>query len=143
MTTLADLMAAGRLITAHRPWPRLAVDAETWAAAIDGLVEEHLRLLGLWAEPGVVHMALSGPGQREIVVVSLDCPHGRYPSVGAWHAPAIRLERATFDLFALRRSVHCNPSSFAASADSSANSRTACRQPTPYPSTRPSTCPST
>ena len=31
----------------------------------------------------------------------LDCPDNRYPSVGALHAPAIRLERAARDLFGL------------------------------------------
>ncbi|HZZ34425.1 MAG TPA: nickel-dependent hydrogenase large subunit, partial [Caulobacteraceae bacterium] len=38
----------------------------------------------------------------QIAIISLDCPAGAYPSVGAWHAPAIRLERAIFDLFGLR-----------------------------------------
>ena len=33
-------------------------------------------------------------------MLSLDCPD-RYPSVGALHAPAIRLERAAHDLFGL------------------------------------------
>ena len=36
-----------------------------------------------------------------VVVLSLDCPDGSYPSVGALHAPAIRLERAARDLFGL------------------------------------------
>ena len=36
-----------------------------------------------------------------VVVLSLDCPGGSYPSVGALHAPAIRLERAARDLFGL------------------------------------------
>ena len=33
--------------------------------------------------------------------LSIDCPAARYPSVGALHAPAIRLERAMRDLFGL------------------------------------------
>ena len=33
--------------------------------------------------------------------MSLACPDGRFPSVGARHAPAIRLERAAADLFGL------------------------------------------
>jgi Ni,Fe-hydrogenase III large subunit len=36
-----------------------------------------------------------------IVVLSLDCRSGSYPSVGALHPPAIRLERAARDLFGL------------------------------------------
>jgi Ni,Fe-hydrogenase III large subunit len=38
---------------------------------------------------------------KGVVVQSLDCPDKRYPSVGALHAPAIRLERAARDLFGL------------------------------------------
>ena len=49
------------------------------------------------ARPGP-HGACSDSG---VVVLSLDCPDGRYPSVGALHAPAIRLERAMRDLFGL------------------------------------------
>jgi Ni,Fe-hydrogenase III large subunit len=36
-----------------------------------------------------------------IAVLSLDCPDGRFPSVGASHAPAIRPERAIADLHGL------------------------------------------
>jgi Ni,Fe-hydrogenase III large subunit len=36
-----------------------------------------------------------------MVVVSLDCPSRRFPSVGLSHPPAIRLERAIHDLFGL------------------------------------------
>src|SRR5205823_11310948 len=35
----------------------------------------------------------------QIDVVTLECPGGEFPSVGAWHAPAIRPERAIHDLF--------------------------------------------
>jgi Ni,Fe-hydrogenase III large subunit len=38
---------------------------------------------------------------HDIVVLSLDCPAGSYPSVGALHPPAIRLERAARDLSGL------------------------------------------
>ena len=34
-------------------------------------------------------------------MLTLDCPDNSYPSVGARHAPAIRLERAARDLFGL------------------------------------------
>ena len=42
-------------------------------------------------------MPTSGDG--EILVVSLACPDRRFPSVGALHPPAIRLERAIRDLY--------------------------------------------
>jgi Ni,Fe-hydrogenase III large subunit len=79
------------------PWPGLTVDAAGWRAAAAGLAAGELTLLGLWGEPGLVHMALAGgPGQA--AVLDLACPEGRYPSIGALHAPAIRLERTIFDL---------------------------------------------
>ncbi len=37
----------------------------------------------------------------DIAVVSLDCPDGQFPSVGALHPPAIRLERAIRSLYGL------------------------------------------
>lgn len=36
-----------------------------------------------------------------VAVISLPCPDGGFPSVGAHHAPAIRLERAIHDLYGL------------------------------------------
>jgi Ni,Fe-hydrogenase III large subunit len=41
-------------------------------------------------------------GEGGVAVVRLACPKGSYPSVGARHAPAIRLERALFDLHGLK-----------------------------------------
>src|SRR5437879_13378065 len=35
----------------------------------------------------------------EIVVVTIECQDGKFPSVGQLHPPAIRLERAIHDLF--------------------------------------------
>src|SRR5262249_43174720 len=37
----------------------------------------------------------------DIAVVTIECPSGRFPSVGALHPPAIRLERAMRDLYGL------------------------------------------
>ena len=46
-------------------------------------------------------MALLDEDAGDIGVVSLECPDGRYPSVGLLHPPALRLERAAADLFGL------------------------------------------
>jgi Ni,Fe-hydrogenase III large subunit len=91
----------GDLVTAHRPWPRVQVDAACWQLAVDGLAGGSLTLLSLWAEPGSAHMALLGTGSPGAAVLSIACDDNRYPSVGAHHAPAIRLERAMRDLFGL------------------------------------------
>ena len=84
----------------HRPWPRVAVADAGWNAAIDQLTAAQCTLLGLWGDAGQVHMALLGTG-ADIAVLTYACKDGTYPSVGARHAPAIRLERAIHSLFGL------------------------------------------
>ena len=90
-----------RPLAAEQPWPRFAVDAAAWEAAAEALAAGACDLLGLWGEPGAVHMALSAPAAAPFALLSLACPAGRFPSVGRWHAPAIRLERAIRDLYGL------------------------------------------
>jgi Ni,Fe-hydrogenase III large subunit len=97
--TLAELLAAGQPVDAHRPWPRVRVSHDTWRQAAAALAAGEVVLLGLWAEPAMVHLALLQDGQ--VGVLSLACPDGRFPSVGALHPPAIRLERGIHDLFGL------------------------------------------
>jgi Ni,Fe-hydrogenase III large subunit len=99
MPGLGELIRRGRAIAAHRPWPRAILDPAGWDAAIDLLAEGRCTLLGLWGEAGCVHMALLDQHAGAVGVVSLACPGGRYPSVGARHPPALRLERALRDLF--------------------------------------------
>ncbi len=84
----------------HRPWPRALVGDEGWHAAIDRLAAGELTLLGLWGDAGTVHMALLDEAS-DIAVLSYTCNDGKYPSVGANHAPAVRFERAIRDLFGL------------------------------------------
>ncbi|MBV9993641.1 MAG: nickel-dependent hydrogenase large subunit [Caulobacteraceae bacterium] len=81
-------------------WPRHLVDAAGWSGAIEALAAGRRTLAGLWGEPGLVHMATHADGEGAIL--STPCPNGAYRSVSAWHAPAIRLERALFDLHGLR-----------------------------------------
>lgn len=82
------------------PWPRLLVDTHVWQTAIESLAEGRWTLSGLWGDDEMVHMALLLE-QSDLRVLSLSCPDGRFPSVGARHPPAIRLERAIADLFGL------------------------------------------
>ncbi|MDR3513598.1 MAG: hypothetical protein P4L73_18330 [Caulobacteraceae bacterium] len=81
-------------------WRAVSVDAAVWRTAVQTLAAGELQLIGLWAEPGVVRMAL-GDGVGEAAVLELACPDGCFPSVGAAHAPAIRLERALCELYGL------------------------------------------
>jgi Ni,Fe-hydrogenase III large subunit len=76
-----------------------AVSADEWQQAVRRLADGKATLLGLWGEPGRVHMALLQNGG--VALLSLGCPDGRYVSVGAVHPPAIRLERALRDLHGL------------------------------------------
>ena len=82
-------------------WPHSTVGREAWQAAAARLQAGELCLLGLWGEPGCVHMALMQSTSNECSVLSLACESGRYPSVGRLHAPAQRLERAARDLYGL------------------------------------------
>ena len=100
MTALSALLAAGVPVGGHYPWPCAAVTEAVWSDAIAALAQCSLTLLSLWGETGRAHMALL-QDPADIAVVSLDCPDGHYPSVGAAHAPAIRLERAMRDVFGL------------------------------------------
>ena len=102
MTPLADLVRRGRLAEGHRPWPRAVVEAGLWGEAIDALVDGRVQLAGLWADGSVAHLALRQAEPSSLAVLSLACAGGGYPSIGARHAPAIRLERAIFDLWGLR-----------------------------------------
>ncbi|MBS0638474.1 MAG: hydrogenase expression protein HypE [Acetobacteraceae bacterium] len=101
MSALSGLLDAGSVVAAHHPWPRAVIDPPVWQVATQLVASGGLTLLSLWGEPGVVHMALYDPVEREAGVLSLGCPEGRYPSVGAQHPPAVRLERSLYDLFGL------------------------------------------
>jgi hypothetical protein len=102
MPLLSEIMQDGRRIAAHRPWPRVIVAADTWNLASTRLADGHLTLLGLWADGSAVNMALLDDAPFGIGVISLECADGRFPSVGALHPPAIRLERTIRDLYGLR-----------------------------------------
>jgi hypothetical protein len=98
---LNQLTQAGVAVAGHGPWPRVMVSAATWSDAGVALRQGALTLSGLWGEADCVHLALLDEETRELAVLTLECPDGAYPSIGAIHPPAIRLERAIFDLFGL------------------------------------------
>ena len=100
MTPLLDHIPHVSRAERHRPCPRATVGEVGWAAATNLLASGHATLFGLWGDAGAVHMALLGDGS-DLVVLTLDCPDGSYPSVGQKHPPAIRPERAIRSLFGL------------------------------------------
>jgi Ni,Fe-hydrogenase III large subunit len=99
MSFITALIDRGSPARAHRPWPRVVVDADVWREAVVGLAAGQATLLGLWSDGDAVHMAMTAAD--EFMVVSLPVPARRFPSVALSHAPALRLERTLCDLYGL------------------------------------------
>ena len=99
--TLADIVGAGRKVANHGPCPRAEVDTNVWQRVTGQLAASQWTLSGLWGDTAAVHMALLDEPAAEMIVVSLACPDGRFPSVAQQYPPAIRLERTIRDLFGL------------------------------------------
>ena len=89
----------GRRVEAHKPAPRVIVSSATWRMLAADLAAGRVTLFGLWGDLDKVHMALLE--EAEIVVVTIECQDGKFPSIGQVHPPAIRLERAIHDLYGL------------------------------------------
>ena len=105
MSFVSALAEKGDRVAAHRPWPRVVVDADVWRQAVLGIAAGEATMLGLWSDGEAVHMALIAEPATELLVVSLPCPERRFPSVGATHPPALRLERTIRDLYGLEPEV--------------------------------------
>ncbi len=102
MPALIDIIPQGERTDGHRPWPRFLVTPEAWRQVASEIAAGHANLLGLWGDSSaapMVHMAIIDDTTGEIAVVSLACPSRKFPSVGALHPPAIRLERAIYSLY--------------------------------------------
>ena len=102
MTALTEIAKKGRKAEMHRPWPRAIVTGDGWQRATRELVDARATLLGLWGDKNAVHLALIAEPSAEIAVFTLECTHGKFPSVGVAHPPAIRLERAIRDLYGFK-----------------------------------------
>jgi Ni,Fe-hydrogenase III large subunit/Ni,Fe-hydrogenase III component G len=87
----------GQRAERHQPAPRVIVSPETWRMLTEELAGGRMTLFGLWGDADRVHMALLQ--NSEIVVVTIECRDGKFPSIGQVHPPAIRLERAIQDLY--------------------------------------------
>lgn len=78
---------------------RLNVTHAEWEDCARRLAAGAFDLVSLWHDAGRMHMALSAPTEKSRIIVSVAADGGTYPSVGQYHAPAIRLERAMRDLY--------------------------------------------
>jgi Ni,Fe-hydrogenase III large subunit len=92
---------AGRRVDGHRPFPRIVVDENAWHSAAGRLSAGEWGLLGLWGDRDAVHMAVLDERAGDVAVITIECPQAHFPSVGALHPPAIRLERAVRDLYGM------------------------------------------
>jgi Ni,Fe-hydrogenase III large subunit len=104
--TIFSEIAALTVVAEHRPWPRHVMDDAAWLALARALGRGAGDLLGLWADDGHVHAAVRCAEWREPRVVSVPVTDGAFPSVGQYHPPALRLERAIRDLYGLVPSGH-------------------------------------
>jgi Ni,Fe-hydrogenase III large subunit len=95
---IARLLAGRTPVGHHAPWRRFNVDAQAWTAAAKAMGDGEADLLGLWGDAKQVHLALHVPPAGPCVI-SLDVAGESFPSVGRFHPPAIRLERAICDLY--------------------------------------------
>ena len=64
MPALADLIARGRRVEAHRPCPRVVVDDDLWRELAAELAEGARPCSALWGDVGAVHMAPSSRGGK-------------------------------------------------------------------------------
>ncbi len=77
---------------------RTKVRERTWHGLAAGCAAGHQDLGGMWFDSGAIQMLLFNALRKIRAIVSLAARTGVYPSVGCYHAPAIRLERALRDL---------------------------------------------
>ncbi len=96
---LARLLANHNPVAGHRPWPRYEADNALWMAIGQALADGAADLMGLWADKAKVYMAIRAAAPLGPFVVSTAIRNSEFPSIGKFHAPAIRLERAIRDLY--------------------------------------------
>jgi Ni,Fe-hydrogenase III large subunit len=96
---LSRLLATETPLPAHRPWPRYEVDHMLWVTIGQALADGTDDLIGLWADKDMVHMAIRPVTPKSPCVISTALRSGEFPSIGRFHPPAIRLERAIRDLY--------------------------------------------
>lgn len=102
MTKLPDLTWTRSRDFRAGPFTVSTVTRKEWTTLADALGAERLTLMSLWGEAGAVCMALHDAPARRVAVARLPVTRGNFPSVGARHAPAQRLERAITDLFGMK-----------------------------------------
>ena len=84
------------------PWPRFRLDAAGWLALRDALATDaSLELLGLWAEPGLVHAAFLDRAAGAALLATGPVQEGSYPALSPVRPGAALFERAIADLWGI------------------------------------------
>ena len=78
---------------------RKNVEAAAWRARGEALGRGEGELFALFGDEAAVHMVVRDAKSAALEMLTVAVANGRYPSVGAHHAPAIRPERAIRDLY--------------------------------------------
>ena len=98
---ISDLLSNKAPVAGHKPWPRYEVDPGTWTAIGQQLGGGN-DLLALWADTDVVHLALRSADLASPCVLSVRVRNSEFPSIGRFHPPALRFERAVQDLYGFK-----------------------------------------
>jgi Ni,Fe-hydrogenase III large subunit len=98
---LATVLENAQPVATHRGWQRAQVATDAWRAIGEALHDGRLSLLGLWGDGDAVHCALFDEQAKRAGLATLAAHDGRVPSLGVFHAPALRLERAVQDVCGL------------------------------------------
>lgn len=85
----------------HRGCLRRIASSDAWRTIGEVLIDRKLELMGLWGDTTHVHAALRDVRSGELAVISQPVLENRVASLGVFHPPAIRLERALRDLFGI------------------------------------------
>ncbi|MCR8725511.1 hydrogenase large subunit [Frigidibacter sp. ROC022] len=99
MPDILEMVSVGAEEFRSGPMPVSPVSPKLWQQAAGDLARGQLTLLGLWADRGSVRMALFNSTTGKVGVLRTNARRGAFPSVGALHAPAQRLERSVQDLY--------------------------------------------
>src|SRR5258708_15440365 len=97
MTDLIQFLHDCPVVSRHRPWPRIEVDAAKWQMLAARLPMEEWELLALWGAPDAVHVALHDPQPGTFAVLSRACPGGALASLFTALPGALRPRRAARD----------------------------------------------
>jgi Ni,Fe-hydrogenase III large subunit len=99
--------------TALAPWEGRMLSPERWARFAAVLREEPaLALLGLWAEPAMIHAALCDEASGRFVLASAPVANGRYAALSPARPGAVLFERMIRDLWGLEAEGARDPRPF-------------------------------